>query len=460
MILCAVIGISLVSYIKLATGSLALAERSFHEVSALNLAERGLQEAVHCYNRLATAASPEEAWTISGVSWTRGSGTGIQATIGPVTLGGGARGLVRVYCSDYNPSANSPEVVAKATITMPHGPPLEKWLHVQLQKRSLWALGMVGRRSIVWNGGSAAADSWASDPDGNSATPPVAYDSSAARANASIAVPSEVNGALDIGGGAVRGRILTGGGAVFRTSSAILSDTVAGTGWNENLTSGDFNARFTAVVVPEPPTADRTLVTTAAPITFPSSLPRAGDRAWNGAYYYEFAAGYTLGSSGDSSKVIVVDGPVVFLATANSGANTIDLGGNAGVRVTSRGSLAIYTNGNIEAGGNSITSAGTSPAAVQIYGTHPDAGAQTIRFVGNTDVAAAIYAPNATFQLRGNGSLRGAVVANSIHLNGNTRFHFDEALGRTLSWTTFGMTQWRELPTPDDRAPYSERLRF
>jgi hypothetical protein len=322
-----------------------------------------------------------------------------------------------------------------------------------LRKRSLWANGMVARNTITWNGGNSSADSWNSDPDNDTATAAVGYGTTdgPAKANATLGTPSTVNGAIDLSGGTVRGRIMDAGGTISHTSAAILSNNVSGTGWDSTLVSSDFSASFPGISVPAPPSGGKNTINSSRTISFPSTLPATGDVAWNGVYYYEFASGYGAASSGSSTNVLTINGPVVFLATGNNGVNTIDLGGSASIAIAANASLTVYTNGNIEAAGNGISNSNSSASTFQIYGTSTTAGAQTIRFVGNGASTAAIYAPNATFQLKGNGSLNGAVIANEINLNGNAAFHYDEALGNTTAGNPFGVIKWRELQSASER---------
>ncbi|MBI5689664.1 MAG: hypothetical protein HZC55_06160 [Verrucomicrobia bacterium] len=463
LILSAIIAISLASYLRLALHTLRLADRSFYQNAALNLAELGFEHALYCYNRLATAASPETAWT--GADWPAPASDGsIRRKFSGIELGAGVLGEVAVYCSAHNPGSGiTPVIAVRSTVTFAAGgPPLTKYMEITLRRRSLFAHGMVARNSIVWNGGNASADSWNSDPDNNAATAAVGYGSPTgpARAGASVGTPSAEAGALDFGGGVIRGRVMNGGGTISRTGSAILSNSTTGTGWDSSLVSNDFSATFPPVVVPEPPAAARNRVTSTTPIAVPSSLPRPGDVAWNGVYFYDFASLWTLSASGPATNRLTIGGPVVFLATSHSGRNVIDLAGNASIAVSGNATLRVYTDGNVEAAGNGITNANASPATLQIYGTNPTVGGQTIRFVGNGSASATIYAPNATFQLRGNGALQGSVIANTINLNGNAAFHYDEALGSLSAGNPFGIVKWRELQSSEERALYAARLNF
>lgn len=462
MIISAIIGISLVSYIKLAGNSLTLADRSFYQPAALNLAEMGIEEAMYCFNRLDDVATPEAAWTVSGRTWTHSPGdTSITTKISDITLGPGVTGEVRVYCSNYNPGNAKPFVVAKATVTFARGnKPIEKWLQVALRRRSLWANGMVARNSIVWSGGVTQADSWNSDHDNNPATPGVAYGSTdgPARPNATVGSPNNANNAVSVSGGQVRGRILTGGGSVGHTSTAILEDNLTQSNWETALVSSDFSATFPSVTVPSPPAIDKNAVNSSSPITFPSTLPAAGHKAWNGTYYYDFSSDWVLRMSG--TQALTINGPVAFLATAHSGKTAVDLSGNAQITIDSTGSLTVYTDGDIDATGNAFANATSTPIALQLFGTNPAVSGQTFRLAGGGAAIGAIYAPNATVELKGGAELHGAAVGNRIEVTGTSKFHYDEALGNVSTGNPFGVEQWRELQSADERAEFAARLNF
>lgn len=462
MIISAVIGISLVSYIKLSTTSSALSERSFYQTSAINLTEIGVEEAMYCYNQLDDKPTPEAAWVVPGMTWTRASGDPVVTTkLTGLAIGPGVTGEVRVYCSNYNPGNTKPIVVAKATVTFANGgPAIEKWLHVTLRKRSFWSNGMVARNSIIWSGGVTQADSWNSDHDNNPATPGVAYGSAngPARANATVGTPSSANDAIDVSGGEVRGRLLTGGGTVSHTSTAILENNLAESDWESGLISSDFDANFPRVTVPAPPALDKNSVNSGTPITFPSVLPAPGDKSWNGVYYYDFGSDWVMRMTG--TQTLTINGPVTFLATAHTGKTVLDISGSASINVAATGKLAVYTNGNVDVTGNSFANATSTPSALQILGTHPLVGAQTMRLTGSGAAIAAIYAPNAIVELKGGAELHGAAVGHQIKVTGTSKFHYDEALATASTGNPYGIEQWRELQSAAERNEFAARLNF
>ena len=80
LILCAIIGLSVTSYIQLGRTSLTVANRALYNNAAMNLAENGLEEAMYAINQDATVSTyswDTAGWTTSGTE-ARRKWTGTQ----------------------------------------------------------------------------------------------------------------------------------------------------------------------------------------------------------------------------------------------------------------------------------------------------------------------------------------------------------------------------------------------
>lgn len=453
MVIAVVIGVSLGTYLKLAMGSARLADRSFYQSAAVNLAEIGVEEALYCFNRLDNVSTAANAWSGTGVTWTL-SGGAATATIGPVNLGTNINGSVKVYCDHYDTSVTSPIVVARAIITMPQGQTIEKWLKITLRKRSLFSNGLVARDSVTWSG-HPSADSWNSDPD-NDGAGIVAYAAGVRTANVTIGA---VNGSIDLAsGGDVYGYARSGGGT-------ISGGSVHGTGTTTNDPSRysyDFSASFPSVSVPTPATSY--LLSGSVPATLPRTTDSAN--ASDGKYYYNIASGtaitgnLTIGTS-------VPNKSVVLMLTAHGGVDVIKFSGHDSLTITNGSTLTIYTNGDIRNTGDGVINASTTspqqPEKLIIYGTATTAGGQSFDVGGNGKFSGAIYAPNANVKLHGGGSsgeILGSIIANQITMNGHPDFHYDEHLGTLGGGNPFGVQQWEELQSSSQRATYASLLNF
>lgn len=76
----------------------------------------------------------------------------------------------------------------------------------------------------------------------------------------------------------------------------------------------------------------------------------------------------------------------------------------------------------------------------------------SIAFSGNGQFCGVLVAPNADLRLNGGGSSNedfiGAIIANSVTLNGHYSFHFDEALKSHRNNGRYIVKQWHEVPVP------------
>ena len=155
MLLAAIIGISLVSYIKLANNSLKQATRSFYANSSMNIAEIGLEQAIASFNQLdtSTVATSWTGWTLNSTPYnavTSPLTPSATRTFTGFTPGPGATAEIKVYVQYYTGSgASTPVVVSKATISQLNSPPVDKYIEVVLAKRSLFSNGLVAKNNIA-----------------------------------------------------------------------------------------------------------------------------------------------------------------------------------------------------------------------------------------------------------------------------------------------------------------------
>jgi hypothetical protein len=457
MMLCGIIGISLVSYYKLAATALKGASRSVLSLSSVNVTEMGLEKAMACFYNISIGTAAATAWSGWTLNTTALTATATFPTSSTSwTIAPNTTAQVKVYVQYYDGSG-TPIVVAKSIITPPDGPVINKYVKVTLSSRSLFSSGLVAKDSISWVG-NPQADSWDSDPDNNSATAAVGYTAAVQKAGCTVGA---VNGSISLGaGGDVYGYSKTG------ASGTTSGGSVHGLGTTTNdptRISTDFTASFPAVTVPSP-----TTFYSIASGSVPTDFPRATDtaNAADSTYYYVFGIGASI-SATTTIGTAVPNKKVVFIMNNHSGSTAIGFTGTKSLTVKTGSSLGVYTDSNISAHGNGLVNGTTSGAnqcsALLIYGTATTAGGQSIIVGGNGQLYAGIYAPNASLELKGGGAsgmVLGSVVANTISMNGGTDFHYDEALARLSTGAGFKISEWRELQTYSERATYSSNLSF
>lgn len=453
MIVSAIIAVSLASYIRLSTTTLRLASRTFLNISAVNAAEIGLEQALYSLNQnQANGVSLATAWT----GWTTDSTAHTaKRTFTVSNLAPNTSATIRVYVENYDLLVGAPKIVAKATITPGDGSkPLEKFVEIQLSRRSLWGYGLVGKSWVHMNS-NAKADSWISNPDNSSATAAVAYSAGVRRDRGSVGVVSATNGALALDSNAqIYGTANTGGGNVTTSSNARIYGATSPSSpkVDASRVNKDLSFTFPSITVPSPTSVN----TITASWTNNTTLPRSGDVAEGGVYYYNFSAGNYINL--DSNKTLEINQPIVFLFKSHTNVPSVVLSSNANVNVATTANVTIYTTGNITLNSNNNMNVGNQAEKCFIYGT--SSTTQTFDFDSNVQLYGCIYAPNAHIQMDSNTDLHGAVIGNTIQVDSNAEFHYDESLANVGGTGGYRVSRWKELQTIAERDAYATALAF
>lgn len=122
------------------------------------------------------------------------------------------------------------------------------------------------------------------------------------------------------------------------------------------------------------------------------------------------------------------------LAAGNYIVNSLSIAGQGQLNLPSTGIVNIYVQGSgtgIQIGGNGITNPSGYPSNLRIWYS----GSTQVQIGGNGVLKGVVYAPNANLQFNGNGTMYGAAVGNGVTVNGNSTFHYDEALGTSTQLT-------------------------
>ena len=431
-----------------------LANRSFYQTSALNLAEAGIEEGLF-------AANSSTINTANG--WTLVSGT---TTDYSKTITNGfdfEKATGAIYVRVDNPTGPTPTITAAGVITIANQPKIVKQLRVgSAGAAKIWANGIVAKGNVTFSG-SADIDSYDSSLG--------AYNTATNRGDkATVAT----NATVQISGSAfIYGSVATGGAApVVGGSGRIYGATSPSTPLvDASRVRTDFNANL----------ADATAPTTAAislgaysvagsssdtlPRVVPLDLPGA-----NGRYLYTCTS-FDIGGSG----YVTIKGPVDIIVTGN-----INVGGSGYLAVGGVGavdpSLNLYCPGTIALGGSGMVNNTSLPVKATIWGTKPSTGTQNITIGGSSAFRGTIYAPNANLTLSGSGGVYGAVIANTVTVSGSGDVHYDVQLagatsagGPTPSSGGAGngylrISSWTELSAPpgsghafarDNRVPFT-----
>ena len=453
MLLAAIIGISLVAYLKLSNTSLNLSQRNFYDNSAMNLAETGLERALYCINQnQVNGLALTAAWPAAD-GWSADPSTHLAtATFTGFTIGPNTTGVIKVYVRNYDLSGTVVIVSNSIVAVGGSGPPLQKFVEVTLAKRNMFA-GLVAKNSLRGDS-NLKVDSWASTNPATGTYSP--YASGLAKAAGPIGVVSNSNGALNVGDNpTIYGTVNTGGGTISKAGSAKLSSVVGGSGWNTGLENKAFTYTFPTITVPTPSTVNNVWSNITASTTF----PRAGDvPAADGKYYYNFAAGRGIHYS---SGTMTIRQPVVFLMSNHSGTLAIHTSSAAtftyGTAPGDNGACTVYTNGDINFDSGANWFQNKAPVNTAIYGTNPTN--QSIITRGGGTFYGSIIAENATINFDSGTKIMGAFCCRDMTLLGGVDFHYDESLGM-IGGGGYKVTKWKELQSAVERATYASALSF
>ncbi|MBA3849167.1 MAG: hypothetical protein C0502_04125 [Opitutus sp.] len=471
MILSAIIGISIVSYINVGRSSLTMSNRSLYNNGAMNLAENGLEEAMYSINKLVADPSysfTSDGWTAVGTSDMRRKWTG-------TAFDQNATGEVRVYIYNYTVA---PRIIARSLVSLggQASSAVEKWIEVQLRKTSKFANGLVAKDSIRFSGNNASVDSWNSklypstttDTDGDGtvdaldtdangdgvADASIPYSSGVRRDNGSVGSVSVSVDAVLVQNADIWGYAATGGALPTVGSNGLVGPFGTATGTMDmSRVSTDFSASFDPVTAPTTGSNIASIASSDLPMTL-------GTAGTTNVYRLPSITG-----TGGAANVLTIQGNTTLVLTAAPGTTAIQFTGNAGIAIATGANLTIYVEGDVNIGGNGVANGGTTaatsnpPSNFQIWGTRTS-GTQNVSIAGNGVLSAIAYVPNGNLSINGNGDVMGSFVADDITVTGNASFHYDESLGNFGGNNPYRVSRWNELSEATARATYSSVMNF
>lgn len=416
VIFATLMAISVGSFLKLANHENRLSNIALHSNSSLNLAEAGLELALYALNN-----EDLSGWTVSG--------TTAVMNRQEIDLGKNSVGVIHARILNFD---TNPIVQAEGKIELPNRPSVTKQVEIKLVRRSLFANGITARNRVTFKGGNAFVDSYSSNAGVPSSNIVENND------NGSVASVSIETEAISISNAEVYGYVSTGGSSpVVGPGGRIYGkDTPSDVMQDPNRIALDFAADFPEVV---PPTS------------YDGYLPLLSGGTI-GVKNATVPTVYKVGSiSVKSQDLLTIEGPVVLHVIGD-----VDIKGELEIENLPGNFAVIYLDNDLDIGGNgAVNNLTNRPESLLIYGSNPVH--QSIKLHGNGILYAAVYAPNASLELKGgghSGGMGGAVVANDVFINGNYSFHYDEDLADFGRDTSYRLDNWRELHLAADRISF------
>jgi hypothetical protein len=399
LVIAGILGLSLLSYLSLVHSQNVSVARAQAWNAALTMAESGVEEALAQLNpgALVTNILANNGWALSDGFYQPGPP--------PRELIGG------YYQVGYSPGA-PPIIYSTGYTTIPAlGATIQRRVEVKTASASLFGVGVVAKYNITMNGNNVATDSYDSI-DSTHSTGGL-WNISNRLLNGDIA---STYGLVSVGNGDVNGRLLLG-----PTASSSVGPGGVVTGGVMN----DFNVDFPDVLAP--------FQTGTGPTVNNQNYSVGNDN-------YYFPGNLSLGNN----KKLTVTGNAVLYVTGNFSMNQ-----NAMIVIATNASLKLFVGGpsapNTSTTFGQITNSNTA-ASFQYYGLPNNT---SITLVGNANFVGTIYAPNANFTASGSGNnnadIQGAVVVNSITMNGHFNLHYDENLRRVGPPRGYVAISWKEF---------------
>jgi hypothetical protein len=407
-------------FLKTITLEVENSYRARMSFQAINLAEAGLEYAVH--------AMITGDWS----EWEQGANGGYYRDSFPYisyTYRNEQR-TARVYVEpDASPA---PIAVAEGEIETVSGMKVSRQIYVEMTKgetsdpnKPFWfGNGITAKDTLTFSGNGQQMDSFDSriNPYGRSDILDIYDDQltttilghNLARGYCSIASNSVAVEDISVGNADVYGSLATGAGEGANIAAIVGPN---GSIYNQETRHGDEsfvgNIDYAHVgfefygnlIDPEPPTLNN-------PITSQNgTIGTAGQ-----------ATEYHLSSlSVSGKKSVTIKGDVTLIVDGD-----VSVSGKASIDLAPGATLKLYVDGSMQISGNGLANSGP-PKNVIIFST----GNGDVSLGGNAKLSAAVYAPNSFVHLGGggnSGAMYGAVVGKDVKLNGHYPFHYDEAL--------------------------------
>lgn len=446
MILTILIAMSLGSYLSLSRSNMVISNRALYNSAAMNLAENGLEEGMYSINK--KVAEPTYDWS----GWTN-DGVNAWRKLTGYTFDQNATGETRVIVYNYLGSA-APKIVARSSIRLANqNQPIEKWVEVQLRKTSRYANGLVAKESLKFSGNNASVDSWNSEKndDGSARGSPVGYSSSVKHDKGTAGSISVAVDAVLVQNADIWGWVKTGGSAPVVGSNGTIGPFGTATG---TVVPSRVQTDFTMPIEIKPTITTGTTLPAIGNGDLPKTLGTSGS-----TNIYRIPS---ITSSGNSSKVLTIDGNVTIVLTGGSaGTEVLGLSGQSSIEITSGSSLTIYAEGDINITGNGVANANLQPKSFTVIATSTSTlTTQKVDIKGNGELKAVVDAPNAAVKIVGNGDVSGSVLGKTIELTGNAAFHYDESLADLGSGNPYRISKWVELTAAGSRDLYRSNLNF
>jgi hypothetical protein len=409
-----VLGIVTMSYMMMVSTQNKLVFRSQSWNTALTLAEAGIEDGLAQINvTFGTNYSPS-----AQTNW--GYNSGIYGPKSKTLTNIGSYTATIIATNGLTPS-----IIATGYAAVPYTTrPIKRVIQVDTTNQPLFTTAMAVLTMIDLKGNNLNVDSYDST-DPNHSTNGM-YNPATRLAGGDVAT---VGGLIDVQNANIFGKLLVGPSASYAIGSGgQVGDLTWTSGIEPGWVQNDFNMAirdvlppFTTGVAPGAGTGTNTYILTS------------------GDYYVN--SDFVL----QNNQTLYVAGNARLYVTGNF---SMKAQNGTFINIAPGASLKLYIG---SPSGSPVTAQlaqinpGGTASSFQLYGLPT---LNTISWSGNGSYMGTVYAPEANLTAGGGGSadydFQGAVVCNTVNMNGHFSFHYDESLKRFISGN-FVVTNWREL---------------
>ena len=443
LILCAIMGITLASYLVMATTEEKTVRRSQVWNGSLAYGEAGVEDALAHLNSPSgfSGVLASDGWTLQAdgsFSVTRNLDNGYYTV--SITL---PTGQFPVITSQGFAQLNLVSLTLGtpmfAAVGVQQSGPVysSRKILVNTKLDALLSVAMAAKQNINLSGNNVSSDSFDSTDPAYSTNG--LYTSSRTKANGDIVTDDTIVNTFNVGNANIKGIIRTGPkGSPAVGPNASVGDAAWVNAGTKGIEPGhffdDMNVNWPDVALPAatylPPTVANTNI--------------------NGVNYKYYLTSGNYQISDFTGSVYVDGNAVVYVPPAG----TLKLSGQDQIYIAPSPIPGLQTKSmklfvgaaTATLGGQGVINATGNALDFMYYGLPSNTA---LNFSANAAFVGSIYCPNAAFTLGGGGNNNydfvGASVSQTVKMNGNFFFHYDENLRRVGPGRGYVATSWKEL---------------
>jgi hypothetical protein len=426
LLIALVVMIAVEGFLTFLTTEYRMVTRTYSYGSAVYLAEAGVEEGFAMLNY------GSGAWAANG--WSSLNTTNYTKTASSFTSNDGS--VVGKYVINvFGATGNNPVLVCTGIVDVSHASIDSRTTNITravkaiLGNRATFRWGLLARSTIDLNGNNADLDSFDSSDSSHSNWQGSygIYDSSKRNDNGDAATNAGITNSIAAGNANIYGHVATGSGGTV---------SVGSNGFVGSLTDHP-NGVIQSDRVSHSISVDLSLPT----VPFTSGSTISGNISSD---YSIVGSGSSLPSDKIITGSISLSGNEILSCSGYSRIyvqGSVNTEGNAKIYLYPGAKVELYVAGSISLAGNGVQNDAGTADKFQVY----NLGGYSTAISGNGAFTGVVYAPGSAVSIGGNGTVNGAVVGNTITLDGNAAFHYDEALKKTGPTRGYSILTWQEL---------------